>query len=125
MEEKYYETIYEDLIEGIKFKFKKLNPVEHLGLCTSSQTWEKINGTDYTELYKKIFINILFTKNGTDWIPLVDSEGNARLKEFEENVSIGLDLFFEYKKKVINPVFTESKTIQNITNRKDKKESTN
>lgn len=119
-EEKYYETVYDKLIDGVKFKFKKLNPVEHLSLCTGWQTWEKVNGSNYSALINKVLINVIFSKNDTDWFPLVDENGNSRLPEFEDNIWVGMDLFLEYKKKVINPVFTESKTIQNITSQKKK-----
>jgi hypothetical protein len=89
--------------------------MEHLSLCTSSQTWEKVNGSDYTTLYNSIFKNILCTKNDKDWFPLVDDLGNCKLQEIEDNISVCLDLYFLYKKEVINPVFTESKTFQNLT----------
>lgn len=119
-EVKYYERVYEDVIDGVKIKFRKLNPMEHLGLCTDTQTWAKVNGTNFTEMYKKIFINILFTKNDVDWIPLIDTEGNSRLKELEDNISACMDLYFEYKQKVIDPVFSESKTFHNTTATKRK-----
>ena len=122
-DKKYYEIEYTDLMEGVTFKFKKLNPIEHLGLVTANITED--NKTDFTEQYKKFLINVLWTKDGTNWMPLIDSEGNSKLKEFEDNVAIGLDLIYRFKNEVLNPVFTESKTFQDIIKHQKNKKNTN
>ena len=120
-DKKYYEIEYDDLLPGIKFKFRKLNPIEHLGLVTSDNGSWNDEGKDYTKLFGKILVNVLYTKDDKNWIPLIDSDGNAKLPEFEDNISIGLDLFYRFKSEVLNPVFTESKTYQNfISHRKTK-----
>lgn len=115
-DKKYYDIEYTDLIPGITFKFKKLNPIEHLNLVTTNNVWEKEHD-DYKGLFEKILINVLWTKDGKNWQPLVDTDGNSKLPEFEDNISIGLDLFYIFKNEVLNPVFIESKTYQNIMKR--------
>lgn len=116
MEEKknYWEIIYEDIFEGIKFKFKKMNTVEHLSLVTKNVDFERMDGDRADYFINKCLQNTLWSKDGANWTPLVDAEGNAKLKELEENPSIALDLFYSFKRDVLTPVFTGSKTFQNF-----------
>ena len=123
-DKKYYEIEYTDLIPGVTFKFAKLNPIEHLNIVTLQQSWDVNKNGGYTGLLEKILINVLWTKDNKNWIPLIDSEGNAKLPEYETCPSLGLDLFIRFKNEVIEPVFTESKTFQNIMNRRKQKETT-
>ena len=55
----------------------------------------------------------MWTKDGKTWNNLIDEEGNAKLQELDVNPSIALDLFYYFKREVLLPVFTGSKTYQN------------
>lgn len=111
----YWENSYKDLIDGIVFKFRKMNPVEHLNLVTKNVNFEEMDGKDAEYFIQKCLQMTLWTKDGQTWNPLVDDEGNARLPELERNMSVGLDLFYYFKKDVLLPVFFGSKTFQKLT----------
>ncbi|MEG1565324.1 MAG: hypothetical protein RR342_01100 [Bacilli bacterium] len=111
---KYWEIIYDKLCENIKFKFRKMNTVEHLGLVTKNVDFERLDGEKANTFITKCLQNTIWTKDDNTWSPLVDAEGNAKLKELESNPSIALDLFYYFKRDVLAPVFTESKTFQNF-----------
>lgn len=110
----YWETIYEDIYEGIKFRFKKMNTVEHLNLVTKNVEFEKLDGDKADYFILKCLQNTLWTKDGVNWNSLVDAEGNSKLNELTSNMSIALDLFYAFKRDVLMPVFTGSKTFQNF-----------
>lgn len=110
----YWENIYEDIHEGIKFKFKKMSTVEHLSLVTRNVEFEKLDGERADYFINKCLQNTLWTRDGTNWTPLIDAEGNAKLKELDTNASIALDLFYSFKRDVLAPVFTGSKTFQSF-----------
>jgi len=118
MEEKenkiYWETIHEDICDGVKFKFKKLNTVEHLNLVTKNVDFERLDGEKAEFFINKCLQYTLWSKDGNNWTQLIDVEGNAKLPELERNPSIALDLFYMFKRDVLAPVFTESKTFQNF-----------
>lgn len=116
-DKKYYEVTYDDLLEGVKFKFRKLNPVDLLNICTKDGN-KLVKGKNDKDYFQEILSNILWTKNDIDWFPLISEDGSSRLPEYDDQPSLGLDLLFLYKEKVINPVFTESKTFQNITSQR-------
>lgn len=110
---KYWETELTDIYDGIIFRFKKLNPIDHINLVTQHTA----ESNDYNKL--NVFITkclsfIEWTKDGNVWTPLVDFEGNPRLPELADNPTIGFDVYYEFVKQVITPVFTESKTFRNL-----------
>lgn len=119
-DKKYYEIEYTDLIDGVTFKFKKLNPIEHLDLVTTEGVWKKQHD-DFNGLLQRFFRNILWTKTGERWNPLVDGDGDPTLPELDDNVGVALDLFYLFKEKVLQPVFTESKTYQNLLKQVEEK----
>jgi len=115
MEEKqiYYEIEYKDLCDGVTFRFKKMNTVEYLNLVTKNVEFESLDGERAEYFISKCLSMTQWTKDGINWNSLVDAEGNAKLPELDRYPSIALDLFYYFKKDVLLPVFTESKTFQN------------
>lgn len=111
--ENYWEKEYKDLCDGVVFKFKKMNTVEHLNLVTKNVDFENLDGGRAEYFIQKCLSLTLWTKDGSTWNKLIDDEGNSKLPELDVNPSIGLDLFYYFKKDVLIPVFLESKTFQN------------
>ena len=112
---KYWENTYEGYCEGVKFKFKKMNTVEHLNLVTKNVEFEKLDGDKAEYFISKCLKTTLWSRDGSNWNQLVDEEGNSKLPELDEKPSIALDLFYLFKRDVLMPVFTESKTFQSFT----------
>lgn len=108
----YWKIEYTDLCDGVTFKFKKMNTIEHLNLVTKNVEFESLDGDKAEYFINKCLSMALWTKDGNTWNNLVDAEGNAKLPELETNPSIALDLFYYFKKDVLLPVFTESKTFR-------------
>lgn len=108
----YWTIEYRDLCEGVTFRFKKMNTVEHLNLVTKNVEFESLDGDKAEYFISKCLSMTQWTKDGNTWNNLVDAEGNAKLPELETNPSIALDLFYYFKKDVLLPVFTESKTFR-------------
>lgn len=108
----YWEQTYKDVLDGVVFRFKKMTPVEHISLVTKNNEFERLDGKDSQYFIHKCLQNTLWSKDNQTWNPLVDFEGNARLPELESNMAVALDLFYYFKKDVLLPVFTESKTFQ-------------
>ena len=111
----YWNEEYTDICEGVMFKFKQTNPVDLINLVTDSLDYEKAVSAQKKQFVTQCLQQVMWTKNGANWYPLVDSEGNSRLPELNNNPAIGFDLFFKFRREVINSVFTESKTFQNLT----------
>lgn len=113
----YYEKEYKNLIDGVTFKFKKLNTIEHIELAMDSATWETKGNkkTKTKDMLLGVYRNVLFSKEGGTYRELVDYEGNSNLPELDTRPNIALDLFYLFKEEVIFPVFTESKTFQKDT----------
>ena len=109
----YWKIEYTDLCEGVTFRFKKMNTVEHLNLVTKNVEFESLDGDKAEYFISKCLSMTQWTKDGNTWNNLVDAEGNAKLPELETNPSIALDLFYYFKKDVLLPVFTQSKTFRN------------
>lgn len=112
--EQYWKIEYTDIFEGITFKFKQLNPVEHIGLVTKNIEFEQMDGDKADFFIQKSLQSTLWSKDGKTWNTLIDEGGNAKLPELATNPSIALDLFYKFKKDVLYPVFSESKTFQSI-----------
>ena len=110
----YWKTEYTDLCDGVTFKFKQLNPVEHINLVTKNIEFEKLNGDKAQYFIQRTLENTIWTKDGTTWNPLVDSNGNPRLPELNTKPAIAFDLFCKFKADVLYPVFSESKTFQSF-----------
>ena len=111
----YWKEEYTDICEDVMFKFKQTNPIDLINLVTDSLDYEKAVPLRKKQFVTQCLEQVVWTKNGTDWYPLVDSDGNPRLPELKSNPTIGFDLFFKFRSEVINSVFTESKTFQNLT----------
>ncbi len=111
----YWNIEYTDICQDVMFKFKQTNPIDMINLVTDSLDYEKSSPVRKKQFVTQCLQQITWTKNGTEWYPLVDGDGNPRLPELRENPSIGFDLFFKFRTDVINMVFTESKTFQNLT----------
>lgn len=116
--EKYYEKEHKDLVEGFSFKFKKLNPIDHLSLVTQNIDIEKLEGENAKGFILNCMRNVIWRKGESDWGTLTDSEGNCKTVELEDNPSLFLDLYYRYKQEVLLPVFIESKTFQNLISTK-------
>lgn len=112
---------YTDLLEGVIFKVKEINPIDMLNLVMANidpQTRQLKYQRDFLNECMKQFI---WTKDGMQWFPLIDDEGRARLPELDSNPSLALDLMFNFRKDVLMPVFTESKTFRTPTTADTKK----
>lgn len=112
---------YKDLCEGVIFKIKDLNPIDLLNLVMAN-----IDPNTRQLKYQKEFLSecmqqFLWTKDGLNWYPLLDSENRPRLPELNTNRSLILDLMFVFRKDVLMPVFTESKTFHVPTEADTKK----
>ena len=108
--ESFTQKEYKDICEGVIFKVKEINPVDMLNLVMAN-----IDPQTRQLKYQKEFLGeclkqFIWTKDGMQWFPLVDEEGRARLQELNTHPSISLDLMFAFRKDVLMPVFTESKT---------------
>lgn len=114
-EKAYWEETFTDLIKGVIFKFKKMNPIDHLNLVTKNVDFERMDGDNAEYFIKKCLQMTIWSKDGVTWNSLVDSEGNSKLPELERKMSVALDLFYYFKKYVLLPVFFESKTFQRLT----------
>ena len=110
----YWNNEYTDICPDVMFKFKQTNPIDLINLVTNSLDYEKAPITRQKQFVTECLQQVIWTKNGTEWFPLVDGDGNPRLPEFRANPTIGFDLFFRFRNQVINPVFTESKTFQSL-----------
>ena len=111
----YWNEEYTDICEGVMFKFKQTNPIDLINLVTDSLDYEKSSPVVKKQFVTQCLNQVVWTKNGTEWFPLIDVDGNPRLPEMRNNPSVGFDLFFKYRTEVINAVFTESKTFQSLT----------
>lgn len=125
--EDYTQIRYDDIQEGILFKYKHMTPVEIIGLATRNVSFSSVSfeSTDIESMVKLCLDKILWSKDGgTNWTPLIDANGVAKLPELDSNPQIGMDLFYRFRSDVLSPVFIESKTFQSYTSpQKDKKQS--
>lgn len=108
----YWQEEFKDICEGVTFKFRKMNTVEHLNMVTKNVEFESLDGDRAEFFIKKCLSLAIWSKDGVNWTPVIDGEGNAKLPELDTNPSIALDLFYYFKREVLLPVFTESKTFQ-------------
>ena len=108
MEQNFWETEYKDFVEGIVIKFKKLNSLDVLDLADRNIGK---NG-DSKQFKLDCLRNVVWTKNGSQWFDLMDEDGNCTLQEV--TAPILLDIFFKFRSTVCLPVFTESKTYQDL-----------
>ena len=76
---------------------------------------QKLDGDKAEYFISKCLSMTQWTKDGNSWNPLLNANGSARLPELETHPEIGFDVYFEYVKEVISPVFIESKTFRNLT----------
>lgn len=111
-----YTTVqYDDICEGVIFKYKTMTPVEVIGLATRNISFSGVSfaGSDIESMVKLCLDKVLWSKDGgITWTALVDSLGNAKLPELNIHPQIGLDLFYRFRRDVLSPVFIESKTFQ-------------
>lgn len=117
----YTQKEYKDLLDSVVFKVKAINPIDMLNLTMANidpQTRQLKYQKDFLQECMKQFI---WTKDGMQWFPLIDDDGRARLPELDTNPSLMLDLMFEFRKDVLMPVFTESKTFRSPTEASTKK----
>ena len=112
MNKNYWEIEYGDLIPGVKFRFKKMSAVEHINLVTKNIDFSSM-GMDKSDAFIQRCLELTsWSKDGEHWNDLINSDGRAKLPELENSMNAALDLFFYFKKDVLMPVFTESKTYQ-------------
>lgn len=121
--EDYTQIKYDDLIDGVVFKYKRMTPVEVIGLATRNISFSSLTfeGTDIDSMVQLCLGKILWSKDeGKSWTALIDAEGNSKLPELDSHPQLGLDLFYRFRKDVLTPVFTESKTFQNSMSHSEK-----
>lgn len=111
--EKYWEKEYNDILDGIVFKFEKLKPVQVISMISKDGKSENDSKKE-EELITMVLQGILFKKSGGAYRPIINESGISNMEEYDENPSIILDLYMRYKEKVLAPVFLESRTFQNM-----------
>lgn len=125
--EDYTQIRYNDIHEGILFKYKQMTPIEIIGLSTRNVSFSSVTfeSTDIESMVKLCLDKILWSKDdGVTWTPLIDAAGNAKLPELNTYPQMGMDLFYRFRKDVLSPVFIESKTFQNsMSLQKDNEEN--
>lgn len=109
----YWQEEFKEICDGVTFKFRKMNTVEHLNMVTKNVEFENMDGDKAEYFIQKCLSLAIWSKDGVNWTPVVDADGNAKLPELDTNPSIALDLFYYFKREVLLPVFTGSKTFQN------------
>ena len=103
-----------NICEGVIFKVKQINPIELITLLSDNLEYDKATVARKLDFNKFCLKQFIFTKTGIEWYPLIDEDGNPRLAELSSNPTIAFDLFFWFRREVLNPVFTESKTFQDL-----------
>lgn len=121
----YWNKEYTDLCEGIIFKFKQISPVALINLITKDIDIKKMSVIESEAFINKCLQNVVWTKNGGEYMPLLNDDGSGRLQELETQPYIALDLFYKFRADVLTPVFIESKTYQNFTQELNKTKTTN
>ncbi len=109
------EIIYDNLCDNYEFKVKKIDPIEHIGLCAKHMAYnaETMSKENVDAFVKTCLSFIAFRKKGEgeEWKDLLNNNGSCRITI---SPSVYLDLFMKFRVDVIVPVFTESKTFQNL-----------
>lgn len=106
--ENFWEKEYKDFVPNVTIKFKKMNSLDVLDLADRNTRKD----TDSKQFKLDCLKNVLWTKNGNDWFALMDDFGNSTLSEMP--LPTMLDIFYEFRKVVCLPIFTESKTYQSL-----------
>ena len=114
MDKDFWNKEYDDICDGVLFKFKKPNSVEFVNLITKDIDTNNMSLTETEKFINRCLSYALWTKDGSAWHPVINDDGTARLPEMDTNPSIALDLFYKFKGDVLTPVFTESKTYQSF-----------
>lgn len=115
--ERYWEKTYDDICDGIKFRFKKLNPIEHLALVSANTTQDDDKGAlsnQSQEFLRKCLQCIEWSVDNGSWRTVVDELDNPTNDIFIEQPMILFDLVILFRQNVLVPVFIESKTFQNV-----------
>lgn len=106
----FWEVEYKEFVPNVLIKFKKMNSLDVLDLADRN-----VNGDGDSKKYKLDCLrNVLWTRNGTDWFPIMDEDGNLTLEGVSNSTL--LDIFYKFRSTVCLPVFTESKTYQSLVN---------
>ena len=121
--ENYWQKEYKDICDGVIFKIKEINPIDMLNLVMANIDPQTRQLKNQKEFLGECMRQFVWTKDGMQWFPLVDEEGRSRLPELDKFPSITLDLMFVFRKDVLMPVFTESKTFQSPSKVGTKKNS--
>lgn len=108
----FWEVEHTDFISNVVIKFKKLSSLDVLDLA------DRNIGKDGNSKQFKLdcLKNVIWTKNGSDWFPIMDEYGNVSLPECSPSVL--LDIFFRYRNTVCLPVFTESRAYKGLMEKK-------
>lgn len=118
----FWNTEYTDIADGVIFKFKKPNPVEFINLITKDIDLKTASYAATEEFINKCLSYAIWSKDGTNWNPVLNADGTGRLPEVNDSPEIALDLFYKFKGDILTPVFTESKTFQNFIKELDNQE---
>ena len=120
MEEK--EIIYDKLSDEYDIKVKRIDPIEHVGLCAKQMAYdaEKMSKENMDAFVKSCLSFYAYRKKGTDdkWENLLNDNGSCKINL---GPSVMLDLFLKFRVDVILPVFYESKTFQSPLSTKKEK----
>lgn len=107
MSKKFWEVSYNDFMPEVNIKFKKMLSLDVLDLADRN-----VSGEGNTKQFKLDCLrNVVWSKGG-EYFPLMDEVGNITLEGIS-NSSV-LDIFYTFRREVLLPVFTESRTYQTL-----------
>ena len=114
MEQNFWEKEYKDFVDGVVIKFKKMSSLDVLDLADRN-----IGKNGDSKEYKLDCLkNVVWTRDGSNWFDLMDENGNSNLQGL--TYSTLLDIFYEFRRTVCLPVFTESRAYQDLLKQQEK-----
>lgn len=104
----YEETFKVKGFDSISFKIDKINPNEHLTIVFAVTQTSVSKDLDFNDKANdKMLSKIKWNKTGEAYHPLLNTDGSARLPELESSPILLIHLLNEFRKRVVDPVFTE------------------
>ena len=95
-------------LKDVEFRFKELNPNEHLTLAMEYMKSQKAKDLKYSKKINDEMLRLIeFNKTGEKWFPIVNENGSARLPELSSKPKLLLALLIEFNRVVVEPVFLD------------------
>ena len=111
----YWTETYTDIYPGITFKIDKINPIKLINLATENIEFDKMSLDRKDSFIKNCLLNVKWTKDESNYFPLIDKDDNPHLAELQSCPEIAFDIMYVMRRDVLLPVFTASKTYQDLT----------